>query len=418
MNRTLVASLILAAGCGAADDPEASPSAYALALPAADAARVLDLVNDPASDVDLLHAQAGLDIRAARNIAAFRAGADATLPTGDDQYFADLAALDAIPYVGDTAFKKLQAWAQAHPAPAGEVVEGVAFRGWEAQAVVWGVDHADLAALDALMDARAAKGLIDHRPYATVTEMGPVAYVGEAALGKLRGDAAAFWTAMRGTPSLAGTFDGVAFDEATAEEALAIANQASAELLVQHGMTSTAAGHVVGGRPYATLGQLAAVSGVGTATLTALRGYAQGGQWPPPADCVQSFDDAVGPHLGDLLFTSESDRPFDLVSFPGAGHSAPTVDRVLGLLATPQGYTGELRSVDNFYVCFEPANGNADPNAAALVQAAVQARLSDLIYVAVHAPAGSPYQAEVHVYLLGRTQCGDLVGLHSISVET
>ena len=56
-----------------------------------------------------------------------------------------------------------------------------------------------------------------------------------------------------GAPGLAGTFDGVTFDEATAAAALGIANQATIDQLVAHGMTTTNAGRVVnGGRPYAT----------------------------------------------------------------------------------------------------------------------------------------------------------------------
>ena len=52
------------------------------------------------------------------------------------------------------------------------------------------------------------------------------------------------------------------------------------------------------------------------------------------------------------------------------------------------------------------------------MQAAIAAQLTDVIYVAVHKPASDLYQAEVDVYLIGRTACGDLVGLHAISVET
>jgi hypothetical protein len=56
-------------------------------------------------------------------------------------------------------------------------------------------------------------------------------------------------------------------------------------------------------------------------------------------------------------------------------------------------------------------------DAAALVEAAT-AQLSDVIYIAVHKPNSDPYHAEVDVYLIGRTTCGDLVGLHSVAVET
>lgn len=115
---------------------------------------------------------------------------------------------------------------------------------------------------------------------------------------------------------------------------------------------------------------------------------------------------------------SESDRPIDILSFPSQGQAAPTAASVLALVAATPGSTAELRPTENFYIVLEPASDTADPNAAAAVQAAVSAQLTDVIYVAVHAPAGSLYQAEVNVYLVGRTSCGDLVALHSIAIET
>src|SRR5262249_10893481 len=147
MKRSLLVPLLVAAGCAGADDPEATPSAYAVQLAPADAARLLDFVNYPGTDADLLDHAVGLDVRAA--------GADGILPSADDSYFADVAALDAVPYVGDTAFAKLSSYAAAYPAPTGESVEGVGFHEWEAQAVVWGVNHDAPEALDALLDARA-----------------------------------------------------------------------------------------------------------------------------------------------------------------------------------------------------------------------------------------------------------------------
>ena len=119
-----------------------------------------------------------------------------------------------------------------------------------------------------------------------------------------------------------------------------------------------------------------------------------------------------------MLFLSESDRPFDLVSFPGAGTAAPTAASVLPLAGAPAGSTAELRDVGGFYAALEPASAAADPGAAATIEAAVGAQLSDVVYVAVPAPAGSPDTAIVDVYLVGRTRCGDLVGLHAVAIET
>jgi hypothetical protein len=183
-------------------------------------------------------------------------------------------------------------------------------------------------------------------------------------------------------------------------------------------MTSTAANKIIAARAFTTVAQVAAVSGVGTATMTALHSYAVGGDWGAPAACIPRFDDAVGPHLGDLLFLSESDRPFDLVAFPGAGSSAPTPASFLALIGAPAGSTVLVRSVDDYYVAFEPNSANSDPNAGADIQAAFAAQLTDVSYFAVVPPADSIDHSLVDVYLVGRTACGDLVGIHAVAVET
>jgi hypothetical protein len=420
MNRFALALLALSAGCNAIDDvdPEATPSTFAVNISQTDAAAIVALVNYPGTTDDVLHRQAGVEARAAQNIINARNGADGITPSADDVLFADIAAIDAVPYVGDAAFAKMNAWAAAHPAPAGEDVEGVVFTGWESQAVTWSLNHSTEAQLDTIMDARAAKAIFASLPVANVTAIGPLPYVGATVLNKLHSQAAADWTAMHTTvPTHAGTFDGVTFDDAAAEVALKIANDASVSEMTAEKITSTAAAKIVAGRPYAGLDQVAALSGVGTATMNALLAYALSGHWAAEA-CVNAFDDAVGPHLADLLFTSESDRPFDLVSFPGQGGAAPTADSLKALLKVPSTWTVEVRPTDYFDYGYEPSSNTADMNATALVQAAIKAQLTDTIYIAVHRPDSDPYKAEVQVYLIGRTTCGDLVGLHSVAVET
>ncbi len=421
-----IAFSLFAGGCamqsaGAPADPEAAASNYAISMSPADAATVLALVNYPGTDAATLDDAVGLDSRAAQNIAAYRAGADGVLATADDAYFADLGELDAVPYVGDVAFQKLQAYAATHPTPVAETVEGVYFRGWEAQTVVWAVDNLDYAALDAVLDARAAGNLVAARPLSSVSAMGPVSYVGPSALESLRTAATTWWPLMRtgDTHSLAGTFDGVAFDEQTATTALDIANHATFDQLTAHGMTTSPANDIIAARPLSSVAAVAAVKGVGTATMNALHDYASSGDWGA-ASCTDQFVSAVSPHLADLLFMSESDRPLDVVSYAGAGDAAPTAQQVLSLVGAPAGSTAELRSVANFNANLEPSSGTADPGAAAAVESAVTSQLSDVVYVAIHHPpsASDPYSAEVDVYLVGRTACGDLVGLHSVSVET
>lgn len=289
--RTSVAIVLAAAslaGC-AVHDPEAAPSEYALTLSSADAAQVLELVNYPGATLAILDDEVGLDVRAAENIDAHRAGADGVFPSADDDLFDDIAELDGVPYVGDAAFQKLQAFAAVNPAPSSESVEGVLFRGWESEIVVWAVNGSSFEELDALLDARAVQSLVGARPFATVTEMGPLAYIGATALQHLRAEAAAWWAERAGTVSLAGTFDGVAFDEETARVALEIANEATYAQMVDHGVYAAGAAAIVGNRPYASLGEVAVVSGVGPSTMQGLHDYAASGEWgavepPPPVE--------------------------------------------------------------------------------------------------------------------------------------
>lgn len=404
-------------------DPEATPSAYAQALAPTDAASILNVVNYPATDVATLDHAAGLDSRAAANIISHRNGPDGICPSDDDVSFATLDELDAVPYVGDSAFQKLASYSAAHPAPAPETVETVAFDGWQSETVTWAANHLGFTELDAVLDSRSAEAVVAQRPFLHVAQLGPLPYVGKTALESLRTQATVWWPLLRSgkTQSLAGTYDSVLFDDAAAAVALDIANQATLSDLTSHGVTTAPANAIIAARPFATLHAVADLSGVGPATMSALHAYAVSGQWGAasgPDACINAFDQAVQPHLADLLLMSESDRPIDIITFAGQGSTPPTAASVLALVAAPAGSTAELRPTERFYAALEPSSSDADPNAAAAVQSAVSAQLSNVIFVAVHAPAGSPNQAEVNVYLVGRTTCGDLVALHAIAIET
>lgn len=265
-------------------------SSAALAFSESDQTAVLAFVNDAATTQALLDGEVGLDARAAKNIVTARNGVDGLYPSPDDVPFVSLVALDAVVYVGDTALTKLRDFALAHPPALPELVEGVAFSSSQVSAVVWGVNQATLETLDVAvgLDARAAQQLVAARPFSSVTQMGAVAYVGPTALEALRAYAVQ-WAAQRGagTAGLEGTWDGVAFDADTAAAALSAAQTASLEQLLAAALPSSGARAMVAGRPYASLAQVAAVSGVGPATMTALHAYAasllaSGGDPTPP----------------------------------------------------------------------------------------------------------------------------------------
>jgi 5'-nucleotidase len=86
-----------------------------------EACAVLRVANEASGD-ELDH-DVALDVRAADAIVRTRAGADATLGTGDDEWFATLAELDAAAYVGPKAFGQLRRYAKEHSAYACGVVD-------------------------------------------------------------------------------------------------------------------------------------------------------------------------------------------------------------------------------------------------------------------------------------------------------
>jgi len=273
--RSIVALLPLLGGClaEAGDDDGA---AYAAELTAAETAAVIALVNYPGVDRATLDDTVGLTAAAANAIDAYRAGADGTFPSNDDQEIDSLAELDAIPNVGASAMAKLNTYATAHPAPAAQTIEGVRFLGWQAEIVVWGVNKVPIGVLNGMFDNRAATNLLTARPFADLAAIGDVPLIAKSALNRMKAEARTWWFARAATTpaTLAGTFDGVTFDEATATKALELANDRTRSELVSGGVNGNGASAIVGNRPYTTVAAIAAVSGVGPATMQGLHAYA------------------------------------------------------------------------------------------------------------------------------------------------
>jgi len=280
--RALPAAVVLAA-CGVADldvgspDPEApADSQYALSISTADAAELLAFVNDPGTTRGLLDDDLQLDARAAAAIIRHRDGADALAATADDDLFGSIAELDNVSYVGDVALAKLRTWALAHPVAKAEVVEGVSFTSEQVSVVLWGVNQSTNDELndELQLDDRAVNGLLAGKPYVSIAQLGARPYVGPSALLKLRANAPAWASKRAGAVTLAGTFDGVSFDEAQAKAAVRIANTKTLAELQAGGLPVVGAAPIIGNRPFATLAQVSAVSGVGAATMRALHAMA------------------------------------------------------------------------------------------------------------------------------------------------
>lgn len=133
-------------------------------------------------------------------------------------------------------------------------------------------------------------------------------------------------------------------------------------------------------------------------------------------ECVASCShvvSAIQDAAAQVWFLSESDRPITVQSFEGEGTSAPTLEAVLARAMAPADATAEVRETEHFLRAFEPAPGA--PEEASTELAAALGALSDLLYVAIVSPEEP---AVVRVILVGRTRCGDLVWLESVSIET
>jgi hypothetical protein len=271
----LLALALLAGACGMPEDPEST--GRPVVLPEQEAALIVALVNDPRTSLELLDREVGLDRRAAENLIAARAGADGRYPSDDDRPFRNLLELDAVPWVGEVALGRLRDYALTHAPPAAELVEGVLFWSEQVAAVLYGVNGASLEELDIEvgLPAEAAAALRAGAPYATIAAIAGAPHVGAAALAALRDHAVVWGAELAGAiAGMAGTYDGVTFDEPSAQAALAAAQTATPDQLRAAGVTVTAANALVAARPLATLAEVAAVHGVGPATMTALRDYA------------------------------------------------------------------------------------------------------------------------------------------------
>ncbi len=422
------------------DDGYGEASSELTLAPAA-AAQILAVVNYPGTDLAALDAKAGLDVRAAQNIILYRNGIDGRYPSVDDNAFETIAELDAIPYVADAAFNKLLAYAAANPPPSAEVVEGVTFEGWQAEIVIWAVNKVEIGVLNGLLDDRAAANIVAKRPFTTVTQLGLVSLVGPNALEALRGQARTWWHARAGSGSLAGTFDGIAFDEATAKRALELANTASVSEMFAHGVYMTGATTIASNRPFTSLATVAALNSIGPATMQALASWAKEPVVvTPPVDngpsAIPEVKAALEAAVVDLWMPSETDARFVFLTGTQLNGAAITPAVIRAQLTAQHDaqienvmYTDpserslaaktlvEERSaydyIDRIVANADPADDVSLANAQKFValKAALQANLTDVKMVRFG-------RISISTFFVGRTRTGELVALLTGQVET
>lgn len=126
-------------------------------------------------------------------------------------------------------------------------------------------------------------------------------------------------------------------------------------------------------------------------------------------NCVADFTSDITPVIDGLLYMSESDYPFEIVAYPDTGTGEITPAHVLELLKLPSTTTVEQRTLDQFFTDYLLTG----PDGAKYVQMrqVLENHLTDLTVIRVG-------EIQVHVMLVGRTKCGEIAGLTTVSIET
>jgi len=130
--------------------------------------------------------------------------------------------------------------------------------------------------------------------------------------------------------------------------------------------------------------------------------------------CADVLATDLGVVTEDLLFSSESDHPFESVDLEDLrGTGAITPARLLELLALDPQTRTETRTVDALFADLLVGSDGARYQA---VLDTLKGELTDLAVIRI-VPA-APSSAQIRVYVIGRTPCAEIAGITTISIET
>ncbi|MFO0748223.1 MAG: nuclease A inhibitor family protein [Myxococcota bacterium] len=182
--------LITSAACAdGGDDAGLATVDASLADGSPQAVGLLGFLNDVKTTVAVLDLDVGLDVRAAQALVAHRDGKDGKNGTKDDDRFDTVAEVDAVSWVGTSAFDKLLSYCAGHGwLPQGNDVLGsydsVSFTVEQATATLALANTATQTHLDKDlgMNSRAVTSIIAARPIASVLALSQLPNVGTTAL--------------------------------------------------------------------------------------------------------------------------------------------------------------------------------------------------------------------------------------------
>lgn len=127
------------------------------------------------------------------------------------------------------------------------------------------------------------------------------------------------------------------------------------------------------------------------------------------AYCGKTLQDEFAAAVAGLLYLSEGDNPFEvfLETSPGTGPVAP--NELGALLGLPTGTVYEVRILESFFTPFLLTGPDG----------ARYKALRDLLVARLIEPRVIRFDVtQVKVYLVGRTSCGEVAGVNTISIET
>lgn len=132
--------------------------------------------------------------------------------------------------------------------------------------------------------------------------------------------------------------------------------------------------------------------------------------------CGEYLSEALALATTDLYFMSESDYPYEPVSWPSP--AAPTAESVLALSGhDPLSAVSTTDFAHLFAWRGRPVDSDIDDDEANLVRRhrhlrrILEDNLTDTLVVRIGA-------IQIHVYVVGRTACGETAGVATISIET
>lgn len=188
---------------------------------------------------------------------------------------------------------------------------------------------------------------------------------------------------------------------------LARASGTAAEIAAASTAATTAVGIITQGTLSATAsGNVLRVSDFATPVVGATGGL-----------CAADLQRELASLTEGLTFPSESDYPFEFVERSSTGSGPITVDAFRAAFSVPAAQTIEVRSLEQVFswIATERPDMTDEERALARRYAALRDALSAQLQDVQVFRYGT---IQVQVYLVGRTRCGAISGLKTVSIET